>query len=276
LNADTANLAQASAARAAGLVARVYGGGIVGGLDDEGSWNAARDVHANLLATDKVSFVADPWAATHDARGFPFAFLGQPAGAPIEDVPAVTVNVDSGDLYGNADDFFFAPAEDAVGPTTWTTGVSVASSHTDPLGKACLMARASDAPGAAYVAVCRTADRTPLRVQWRDAEGGPTIARDAEGDHPSFFVRLDVTPRPSGSEAAVYGSRDGVAWTLLHAVTIAARLPRQGIAASSHRAGPMRFVFGALRRDARRLTASDLRPQRVGDCSVGTVTDAPF
>jgi hypothetical protein len=150
--------------------------------------------------------------------------------------------------------------------------VSVASSHTDRLGKACLMARADDTPDAAYFAVCRTAAGGPLRVQWRGEDGGPTRAIDA-GAESAFFLRLDVTPRVNATDVDAYGSRDGVSWARLRQETLGARLVRQGIAASSHGSGPMRFVFGALERDLRRVSSSDLRAERVGECSAGAVSD---
>jgi hypothetical protein len=62
----------------------------------------------------------------------------------------------------------------------------------------------------------------------------------------------------------------------LRQLTIDARLTRQGIAASSHGAGPMRFVFGALQRDSRHLTAADLHAERVGNCAMGAMSDGPM
>jgi hypothetical protein len=75
------------------------------------------------------------------------------------------------------------------------------------------------------------------------------------------------------TDATAFGSPDGVTWTRLRTVSIGARLARQGIAASSHGAGPMRFVFGALRRDARRVAVHDLHGESVGDCAAGSLND---
>jgi hypothetical protein len=98
-------------------------------------------------------------------------------------------------------------------------------------------------------------------------------ALDSPEEPRVFFVRLDVTPRPGGTDAVAYGSHDGVSWKPLGGTRIDARLALQGIAASSHGTGAMRFVFGALRRDARRISSRDLRPTRIGDCAAGAVSD---
>ncbi len=287
LNIDLAHVASATLAHDAGLVARVYDGGYRGGLDDKASWDQARIAKAPLLATDRVNFAVDSWAATHNQYGWPFSCFGSCGREIADETRAVGVTVDSGDLFGDRDDFFFASRAtgDENRKSTWTSSIAVPSSHTDDLGKACLMARASQDADAPYAALCRMADAHPLRVQYRVKKGGPTetvesriIVDDTFTPESAFLTRLTVTTKNGSSDVLAEASLDGATWTAIDTVNIDATLSRQGIAASSHGSGPMRFVFDGLTLatgggGSVGIDAADLAGKRVGACRVGNTYD---
>jgi hypothetical protein len=279
VNMPASSAWRATAAQQAGLVARVWG------LNDEGLWSDARAHKAQLLATDKVNFTVDPWATTHDARGWPFACIGGCAPDLAEEELVTSLLVESGDLAGARDGFYFASRDERTGGASWTTSIAVAGSHADEEARGCLMARASEDPDAPYFAVCRAADQRPLRVQWRASRGGPTELRESNLVRPdtfsgesTFFARLSLEVSPEGTHAVAEGSLDGATWQVIDRETIGAPLVRQGLAASSHGASPMRFVFGGISvarpgADGVAVVAADLQGRRVGRCERGEVFD---
>ncbi len=249
-NMDKDHLEHARAVRNAGLVGRVYYGGLTGGLDQP-TFAAALAAGTHLLATDNVNYQQDPWTITHGPKGYPFKCEGSTCEAPLEEMGRVVgVDVRSGDIDGAADSFTFL-ADDITEPTsTWTASMSTASSHVEPFAKGCLMARASTQTDSPYFAVCRPADNRPMRVQYRATAGGDTTI--VEGTAPPgltsealFTARLTV----NGNTVAGEVSADGKRFTKLAERTFALRLPLQGIAASGHDSPvAVRVLFGNVTR----------------------------
>lgn len=242
----------------AGFVARVWD------CNDEPAWDDAVAAGAHHVATDMVSAHADPWARTHDDRGWPFSCIDAcDMEDPPEEAPVVGLDVESGDVWGTADSAWFLHDDVAADPDgTWQAFVSTPNSHVEPFAKACLMARASLDPGAPYFAVCRPADDEPLRIQWRSSAGGDSsdvehdITADNTLDPPgAAFVRLRVDQ--GGTCVAGDGSADGTDWVEIGGRCFAEPLPLQGVSASAHDAGPVRLLLGDLVRDR--------VPHRVGD-----------
>src|SRR5207302_648657 len=130
-----------------GLVARVYGGNIVGGLDDRASWDAARRTGAQFLATDDVNAAIDPWAQTP-----PLA----------ETSSALTVRVEPGDPAGALEGGWVAydvePPPAVGAETAWSAWISVPSSRVDDAAKGCIVARSGERSSAPFFAVCRPGD----------------------------------------------------------------------------------------------------------------------
>jgi hypothetical protein len=168
LNMALRERSRLSSVRARGLVARVYGGGLEGGLDTAAEFSAANAAGAQLLATDKVNADADAWSTTTSRRGWPFRCAG--CDADVEAADLIAVRAQTGDLGSDEDSAYFA-YEASSGESTWTTFLSVPSSNVEPLAKGCLMARASEAADAAAVAVCRPLDQDPPRVLVRRTTG---------------------------------------------------------------------------------------------------------
>lgn len=247
-NFSAADTAAAGAFVDAGYVARVWD------CNDEASWNAARDAGVHHIATDKVTVHEDPWARTHDENGWPFT-CKQPCDEPLAPAEGaiVGIEVDSGDVWDTADSAWFLHDDRSADPNgTWQAFVSTPNSHVEPFAKACLMARASLDAGAPYFAVCRPADEEPLRVQWRDTQGGTSVATE----HPispngtldgpgAAFVRLVI----DGACATGEGSADGATWVEIATHCFDAPLALQGITASSHDAGVVRLLVGNVTLD---------------------------
>ena len=280
-NMDWGHRASAKDVRAAGLVGRLYYGGLTGGLRQQ-DWAEALGGGAHLLATDDVNYQVSPWSATHQPNGWPFT-CSPACASPQGPEPGRTTGVDvvSGDIEGNADGFFFE--RDAVsGDATWTAAISVASSHVEEWAKGCLMARAQATAGSPYFAVCRPADKHPLRVQYRTTAGGGTTVVEMAGqsgrsDETPAFARLTVT----GNQVKGEGSVDGKVWVTIAQATFGASLGLQGLAASGHgSASPVRFLFAEAKRvDGSGTTevssASLSQKGCVGSCTSGVVFDAP-
>ncbi len=247
-NESVEGLSNAAEIAAAGGIVRVYG------LDDEAAWQdgLAADVHH--FGTDMVNGEQDPWAATHDEDGWPFACRAAAASCvPAGPEPAaiVGIDVDSGDAWSTADDAWLATIDRSADPDgTWTGFVSTENSWVEEFAKGCLVARASTDADAAYFAVCRPADNGRLRTQVRASAGASTSAVEADivpGDtidpQGVAFVRLRITD--GGTCVAGDGSRDGESWVEIESHCFAAPLPVQGLLASSHDGGVVRLLFGA-------------------------------
>lgn len=276
--------------RAAGLVVRNHG------LNDRDEFDAARDAGVHHLATDKASLVKDPWAATHNTRGWPFLVTDPvawpDAGQYEEPGRAITVRAQADkDLWkGAPDNFHFAhTTSDGVGADDWSVWVSTPNSHVpNKSGKACLMARASDEDDAAYFAVCRHADDKPLQVQWRDADGDfdhvkLDVAPDDTIEEESMaFLGLRLERNAAGQHCAV--ARAGLSRTAVpgsptlgnqvvatHCFTV--DLSLQGVASTSeHKSKPIDYIYSDLQLDDAAVMVEDLTQTQVGR-SVGLAFD---
>ncbi len=268
-----------------GLVARIYKGGLAGGIDNANELDIARLAGAVHLATDKVSFDQDSWSRSHGPKGFPFTCVGCDEGL-AEAGGIVGLTAASGDQWGTADSAFYA-LQDGDADARWTALVSVPSSHVEPFGKACLVARASEEPGAANVALCRPLDANPPRMQVRATPGGSTSTRDApsfpgQSGETSFLLALAVKKLgPASTEVTTSVSRDGKEWAPVGTATIASALPLRGVSLSSHGDGKRRAVFANLRREsggssavvpAAALTAG----RAIGSNASGAAFDGPL
>jgi hypothetical protein len=67
-----------------GGIARVFYGGLRGGLDDQGDWDSARRAGAHFLVTDRVDARLDPWSTT-ESRSAPFTPLDGRDTSPVAD-----------------------------------------------------------------------------------------------------------------------------------------------------------------------------------------------
>jgi hypothetical protein len=263
VNLAFAERARAGAVRARGLVARVYGGGLVGGLDNEADFKEARREGAQLLATDAVNAEADPWVTLPRSappwRGPGAIDLGAARGA------FAVVETASGDLSDDRDSFFFANETRATNADeVWTALVSVPSSHVAKAAKGCLMARASDAPDAPHAAICRPFDEGAPELVVRARRGGPTVVRARRGDderraaphapESEGFLRLGVervTRLPRGlvvTHVVGEASADGVSWHVVGAASITGELPLRGAAVAAGGTEPVRALVGAVTR----------------------------
>lgn len=281
LNMTFDDRSMAQAVRDKGLVGRVYKGGIGGGLDSSDDFNAGKAAGAQHLATDKANVDQDPWSTTQAAKGFPFSCIG--CEALNEASPLLAVSANSGDQWDKADSGFFAYESD-TDESTWTALIGVPSSHTEEFAKACLTARASDAPGAANVSFCRPFDNSPPRVQLRLNDGEATTTEDAPAwanfsSESAFFLRLHVKPDGADTQVEAYVSKDGqdfgqpLSQRILHTA-----LPLRGVSLSTHGSGKKRAFFAGLTRNQpdlppQKVTASKLTKKAIGTGASGDLRD---
>ncbi len=287
-NMPLADKDRASEVKNRGLVARIYGGGLSGGLDVPNDFAAARLAGAAHLATDKVSFERDAWAASHRARGYPFTCDGC-SDDLVEPGHLLGIQATSGDLWGTADSGVFAGETDDE-DSTWSALVSVPSSHVEPFAKACLVARASTDAAAANVSVCRTFDDSAPRAQIRRSAGGATVATDASSfdgiarESPAF-LRLAVKASGGASEVIASASRDGKKWSTITAARLDSSLPFRGVAVSAHGepdgpAASVKGLFANLTRERAGtrapMTTTTLEQKAIGAQATGQIFDGVF
>jgi hypothetical protein len=249
INLNRSNSAWAADIASRGLVSRVWT------VNSQADWTTAADAGAHHLATDKVNLHVDPWAITHDETGWPFTCI-EPCATPGPEPAAIMgIEVDSSDIWSTADDGWFLHDDLGGSPDgQWRAFISAAHSHVEKFAKGCLMARTGLQANAAYLSVCRPADDERLRVQIRPSTGAQTTATahdivpgntvDPRG---VAFVRLAV--ESDGTCATGFGSRDGETWVEIASACFDAPLRYQGLAASSHDGGVVRFLFGNVRRN---------------------------
>jgi hypothetical protein len=279
------NLPLSERARAAqierrGLVARIYGGGTEGGLDDDREFRLARASGATHLATDEVSAEASAWSSSERGQGFPFTCVGC-SDAAAETGAVLGVRARSGDQYGTHDSGMLAYERDE-GDATWTSLVAVPSSHVEPFAKGCLVARESVEPDAASVAICRPFDAHPPRAQVRDRRGEETKTIEASSldglsGESLAYLRLSVARRSSRSEVTLSVSADGRTWSSIVTTAIDGMLPIRGVTVSSHGDAPVKGLFAGLVRHergaARIVSAKDLVARAFDADTQGEVFD---
>lgn len=185
--------ARAREARARGIVSRVYGGGVLGGLDTPRELAAARRAGAQILATDAVNAHHDPWTlvgmtGSSEAREGVFTARSEGDGEVVEAL--------------------------ATAPR----------SHADPRARVCLVARGREAREEAEVALCRPFAGEGTRFEVRDAAHVPlrVVARSAAD---AAFMRLRFEPASGGRGRVVAEtSVDRRAWNEVGAVETRAPL----------------------------------------------------
>ncbi|MBM7114817.1 Ca2+-dependent phosphoinositide-specific phospholipase C [Archangium primigenium] len=243
----------ASTVYQAGFISRVWG------VNDATSFSRAVTAKANHIGTDKVNLHQDPWTVTHNARGWPFGCIESwPCAGYQEPGDVLGVEVNSQDIWSGADSFLFASESNgAVTTTTWTAAVNTPNSHVEEWAKGCLMARESTAANARYFAVCRAADRNKPRIQYRASAGGSSSAADvdlvpADTVDPESVTFLRLTVQYDGAQtcASGYGSQNGATWKLIGSRCFSGLLGQQGVAASSHGGGTVKFLFSGLKKGA--------------------------
>jgi hypothetical protein len=117
------------------------------------------------------------------------------------------------------------------------------------------MVRESTAANARYFAVCRPADNQKPRLQYRTSTGGATssaevdiVAADTVDQESVTFLRLTVQYDGAQTCAWGYGSQNGSTWKLIGSRCFSGLLGHQGLAASSHGSGPVKLLFGNVKK----------------------------
>jgi hypothetical protein len=272
-NIQNADSALAANVYQAGFTSRVWG------ANDSASWSKAVAAKANHIGTDKVSLHQDTWATTYNALGWPFGCIESwPCAGYQEAVDVVGAEVNSGDLWGGADSFFFASEPNsAVTTTTWTTAVNTPNSHVDEWAKGCLMVRESTAANARYFAVCRPADQNKPRTQVRTSAGGSTSAAEVDivpadtVDQESVtFLRLTVQYDGKQTCAWGYASQNGSTWKQISTQCFSGLLAQQGLAVSSHGSGPVKLLFSNVKKGTTLYRQASFTQTAVGSGVSGT------
>lgn len=260
LNMPLSERGRARAIAAQGLVSRIYGDGLFGSLGSLNDFSLARSSGSVHLATDMVNSLESAWASTFDGARRAIA-RGRDASHAAHERASLArgavIEATGGGIGGTSDSFWFSYDDDPT-DAVYRTFASVPSSHADPRAKACLMARESDAPDAANVAICRSFSGLPLSLQIRRGAGQATTSWplvDVGGVSVATpaFMRLGVRSEggeKQSTEIVAEGSSDGVTWKTMARVTLDVKLPLRGLAVASHGTSPVRAIFGRLLRHA--------------------------
>ena len=229
----------------AGLVSRAYY------VDDRARWRSAIDHDCHHIATDHVNTRVDPWSRTRRSTGFPFQALRGYTPSVTEPGDVCGLWVRSEDLWGKRDSFLYhyKDCSDHI-DNRYSFYISGPNSKVDDWVKGGVMARSSLARNSPYFGVFRVGEHHGLRIQYRVAPKGPTMAEERrlgpEGlfdPDTTVFVKLSVSRE--GHRARAWGSVDGHDWTELGRYDFPEPLRYQGIGVSSHGvARGAKFLFG--------------------------------
>ena len=228
----------------AGLISRAYY------VDSRERWQSAVDHDCHHIATDHVNTRVDPWSKTRRSTGFPFQALRGYTPSITEAGDVCGVWARSGDLWGKRDSFFFHYRDCSNHiDNQYAFYISGPNSEVDDWAKGGVMARSSLARNAPYFGVFRVGEHHGLRVQYRVAPKGPTIAEERRlGPEGLFdpdtlvFVRLSVSQDGHGVRG--WGSINGHEWTELGRYEFTEPLKYQGILSSHRVARGVKFLFG--------------------------------
>ncbi len=235
----------ARAVHARGFVGRGYY------INDKARWDVAVQHDCHHLATDDINAREDPWSQTQRPRtGFPFQKLS--GSTPTVEEPGAICGVwaRSGDIWGEVDSFYYKHADRRAAPDNrYELFISGANSFGDDWLKGGLIARSSLAGNAAYFGVFRIAEHHRLRVQYRVAAGGTTVAKEVSlgsgviDEDTLMFVRLHIAG--GGRRARAWGSVDSRSWKAIASFEFDEPLGYQGLGVSSHREkSGAKFLFG--------------------------------
>jgi hypothetical protein len=251
INGDK-NVAAASAVQQAGLVSRAYY------INSKELWQKAEAADCHHIATDKVNVRTDAWARTHSKTGFPFEVLNGPTPVATERGTVCGIWTRSDDLWGTEDDFYFhyrrCTEDDAN--ARYDFYVCNPNSHVEDWTKGGVMARGGLGRGAPYFGIFRIGEHHALRVQYRGAPNGKTVAservigREGEFDADTLvFVRLRLTHK--GRIAWAYGSITGTEWTPIGTAHFEEPLIYHGLGVSAFGQGRgAKYLFGVPGRRA--------------------------
>ena len=157
----------------------------------------------------------------------------------------------SGDIWGKQDSFLYhyRDCSDHL-DNEYSFYISGPNSAVDDWVKGGVIARSSLARNSPYFGVFRVGEHHGLRLQYRVAPNGPTMAEE-KGLGPEglfdadtlVFVKLSVSGE--GHRVRAWGSVDGHDWTELGRYQFTEPLRYQGIGVSSHGvARGAKFLFG--------------------------------
>lgn len=247
-NLDSNHTSLGNAISMAGFISRAYG------LNDQKSWCSAWKARVNHLTTDKINAFVDEWARTDSPEtGYPFTAIDSPtAGHLIEPGALSAITVTSGDIWDKNDSCYFRYDDKPPAGGSQVAYVGNPTSHVNGWIKAGIMVRASSADNAAYIAILRTGSNG-LRMQYRRDNGQKTEAIDAQiplggngkplvGENTPIWIRLEVGN--DGKSATAFYSIDGANWLAVGSASVDNNLALQGWVASSHGAGPVKWLFG--------------------------------
>jgi len=248
-------------------------------INNENDFNASVTGKVHHIATDKVNYIKDSWAVTHNENGWPFKCINENCDHQASDESVITIKVNSEDIWGRQDHFHFLYQDRGTQSGRWTASVAEASSHVDMFAKGCLMARASLSANSQYFSVCRLADNRKLRTQFRKNSGDNSSAQDndingAEGlDQPNLtYVKMDIYS--NGRCAVGQGSQDGVRWTQIgDAQCFSQALRYRGIAGSSHGNATVLHKFSQLKRWNEIQTQRNFSYRNLGTVRIGQSYD---
>lgn len=234
--------------------------------DSSGDWSTQVSRKVHIIGTNEVNDLEDPWSSTHNVHGFPFACAFTPGegcgteaethGSPMFNFTVGTEDFANGD---DTDSITYVEKQDAT-DKEWIIHVLTPSSHVNGWGKGCLMARHHRGRGAAYFAVCRTADDHRAQMQWRLDDNDDALATGYDDDLNTEDQIHDVIESvTTGTTEQVIGvqwestsflkivsfssstvfrafvSRDRLTWRQIgHTITFPYALSFKGIASTSH------------------------------------------
>jgi len=75
------------------------------------------------IATDKINYLQDPWARTHNENGWPFKCINRNCNDQASDENVITIKVNSEDIWGRRDHFHFLYQDHNTQNSRWTSSL---------------------------------------------------------------------------------------------------------------------------------------------------------
>ncbi len=258
-------------------------------VNSSSQWNTSKGQKCHHFATDDINYHEDSYTITHNSKGYPFGTYTTTdiSGYDTDLENTISIEVDSGDVWGSDDEFVFLHEQETSSDTwiEWICNVATVNSHCEDWTKGGLMVRASAGDdNDKYFCILRAGENKALRNQYRTSNGGSTSNQDAPSslrgqisangdidDDCIPFLKIRYKYQNGTSYCEGYGSNDGVNWILIGSKQISGQLKYQGIWACSHDDhgnadnSKIKYAFSNVKKGSIIKSCSDFTKTNIGD-----------
>ncbi|SMD16283.1 Ca2+-dependent phosphoinositide-specific phospholipase C [Sporomusa malonica] len=222
-------------------------------LSTQEDWSEAKNSRIQIIATNKVDSIKDPWASTNNMAGFPFEGIDVQIDPQLGERGALLGHgVNSGDIWDKKDSFFFQyrTASAQAGSYVYYIGCPYYNANT--WAKCGIMVRATTDADSPYFGIFRSVGEL-IRVQYRTKKGNSTYAVEVSSSSlvPDGVIRatdcvcVKLEIAADRKQATAWASLEGGdSWIQIDQRSFSDALVLEGIASASHGDQDVRFIIG--------------------------------